>query len=79
LPSSSPLHIAGKGIRFFFPFFSSSLSLSLSYLPKNPDTTHIPLMAYHRDEKIEGTSPVDGCTEIAQATLPLQHDRTGVG
>jgi hypothetical protein len=43
--SSSPKRVEGREKRFFSPplqRLSLSLSLSLSHLPKNTDTTHTP-------------------------------------
>jgi hypothetical protein len=80
LSSSSSGRVAGRERRFSSP---SLPHLSLPHLPKNPNTTHTLLMAYHRDKKNRGDKhcghPWGGCTVAAQATLPLRHDWTGVG
>jgi hypothetical protein len=43
-------------------------------LPKNHDTSHIPLMAYHYDERGRGEKPYgrlyDGYIETAQPPYP---------
>jgi hypothetical protein len=68
-----------QGKEVFFPFFAASLSLP--HLPKNPNTTHTLLMAYHRDKKTEGTSIVGILGAAAQLPPkpPYPFDMTGVG
>jgi hypothetical protein len=70
-----PLTHEGRGRRFLFHSFAASLSPSLPLpLPKNHDTTHIPLMTYHYDERGRGEKPYgrlyDGYIETAQPPYP---------
>jgi hypothetical protein len=54
-------------------FFSpplQHLSLSLSRNLKT-NTTHTPLMVYHREEKTEGISPVDSFGAAVQPPYPF--------
>jgi len=57
--STSPRRAVGRGKRFFSPLLhhlSLSLSLSLSHLPKNTDTTHTPSCPTTMMKGAEGTS-----------------------
>jgi hypothetical protein len=70
-----PLTHEGRGRRFLFHSFAASISPSLPLpLPKNHDTTHIPLMTYHYDERGRGEKPYgrlyDGYIETAQPPYP---------